>query len=283
MPYSQYLEEIRRESAISQHLWVKVLGMLQQNWCVTEPARDGRVDMVFFDDHGEVFDWLSAPDLATAHTALDANGFSWMWTYSSFFNAAGMPKLPAPEARKRSRPVYSSGEYWNEPSGFDRFPPRHTGVPMSASRDTLHRFVDAQDPVWYSVVEELASGRKCSHWMWFAFPQLRGLGSSRMADYFGLSSPSEAASYWDDDVLGSRLRSCIHLLLDLPDSTSAHAVFGKIDAMKLRSCMTVFENASHANESVVAVLDRYFQGQRCQLTLDIIQASEPARRMRISR
>jgi uncharacterized protein (DUF1810 family) len=154
---------------------------------------------------------------------------------------------------------------------------------MSASRDTLHRFVDAQDPVWYSVVEELASGRKCSHWMWFAFPQLRGLGSSRMADYFGLSSPSEAASYWDDDVLGSRLRSCIHLLLDLPDSTSAHAVFGKIDAMKLRSCMTVFENASHANESVVAVLDRYFQGQRCQLTLDIIQASEPARRMRISR
>jgi hypothetical protein len=75
MPYSQYLEEIRCESAISQHLWVKVLGMLQQNWCVTEPARDGGVDMVFFDDHGEVFDWLSAPDLATAHTALDVDLF----------------------------------------------------------------------------------------------------------------------------------------------------------------------------------------------------------------
>jgi uncharacterized protein (DUF1810 family) len=283
MPYSQDLEEIRRESAISQRLWVKVLGMLQQNWCVTEPAGNGGVDMVFFDDHGEVFDWLSAPDLAAAQTALDANGFSWTWTYSSFYCAAGIPTLPAPGARERSRSVYSSGEYWNEPSGFDRFRPVHTDVPMIASRDALHRFVDAQDPVWYPVVEELVSGRKRSHWMWFVFPQLRGLGSSRMANYFGLSSPREAAAYWDDDVLGSRLRSCVDLLLDLSDGTTAQAVFGKIDAMKLRSSMTVFENASHANEGVVAVLDRYFQGQRCQLTLDSIRASEPARRMRLSR
>lgn len=279
----QSLQQLRREAAISQRLWIKVLGMLQQNWCVTEPLPGGGVDMVFFDDHGDVFDWLSAPDLAAAQTALDANGFSWMWTYSSFYSAAGMPTLPAPGARERSRPVYSSGEYWTEPSGFDRFPPRHTGVPMSASRNALHRFVDAQDPVWYPVVEELASGRKRTHWMWFVFPQLRGLGSSRMAGYFGLSSPREAAEYWDDDVLGSRLRSCVDLLLELADGTTAQAVFGKIDAMKLRSCMTVFENASCADEGVVAVLDRYFQGQRCPLTLEIIQASEPARQMRFSR
>jgi uncharacterized protein (DUF1810 family) len=239
--------------------------------------------MVFFDDHGEVFDWLYAPDLAAAQTALNANGFSWMWTYSSFYSAAGIPTLPAPGARERSRPVYSSGEYWNEPSGFDCFSYDHKYVPMTASREDLHRFVDAQDPVWYPVVEELVSGRKRSHWMWFVFPQLRGLGSSRMANYFGLSSPREAAAYWDDDVLGSRLRSCVDLLLELADGTTAQAVFGKIDAMKLHSCMTVFENASHESESVVAVLDRYFQGQRCLLTLDIIRTSQPARRMRLSR
>lgn len=280
---SKSLENIRNEARISQRLWVKVLGMLQQNWCVTEPLPGGGVDMVFFDDHGDVFDWLSAPDLASAQKALDANGFSWMWTYSSFYCAAGMPKLPVQGARERSRPIYSSGEYWAEPSGLERFPPDHPGVLMIASRKALHRFVDAQDPIWYSMVEELACGRKRSHWMWFVFPQLRGLGSSRMADYFGLSSPREAAAYWDDDVLGSRLRSCVDLLLELSDGTTAQAVFGKIDAMKLRSCMTVFENASHASESVVAVLDRYFQGQRCLLTLDIIRASEPARRMRLSR
>lgn len=283
MPQSQYLDEIRHEAAISQRLWIKVLGMLQQNWCVIEPAQGGGVDLVFFDDHGEVFDWLSAPDLAAAQAALDANGFSWMWTYSSFYSAAGMPALPVPGARERCRPVYSSGEYWTAPSGLDSVPSRYTGVPMRVARDDLQRYVDAQDPVWYPVIEELASGRKHSHWMWFVFPQLRGLGSSRMADYFGLSSPCEAASYWDDDVLGSRLRSCIYLLLDLPDSTNAHAVFGETDAMKLRSCMTIFENASYANRSVVAVLDRYFQGERCPRTIEIIEASKPARRMWISR
>jgi uncharacterized protein (DUF1810 family) len=283
MPYLQYLEEIRFESAISQRLWIKVIGMLQQNWCVTEPARDGGVDMLFFDDHGDVFDWRSAPDLAAAQTALCANGFNWMSTYSSFFNTAGMPTLPAPGARERSRPIYSSGKYWDEPSGFDRFPPERTDMPMTASRDALHRFVDAQNPVWYPVVEELACGRKRSHWMWFVFPQLRSLGSSRMADYFGLSSSREAAAYWDDDVLGSRLRSCVNLLLELSDGTTARGVFGKIDAMKLRSSMTIFENAGYADESVVAVLDRYFQGRRCPLTLEIIKTSEPARRMRFSR
>jgi uncharacterized protein (DUF1810 family) len=277
------LENIRHEATISQRLWVKVLGMLQQNWCATEPAPGGGVDMVFFDDHGDVFDWLPAPDLAAAQTALDANGFSWMWTYSSFYNAAGMPQLPVPGARKRSRPVYSSGEYWTEPSEFDKFPPDHPSVPMTASREALHRFVEAQDPVWYLVIEELASGRKRSHWMWFVFPQLRGLGSSRMADYFGLSSPREAAAYWDNDVLGSRLRSCLDLLSTLADRTTAEAIFGQIDAMKLRSCLTLFEQVSQMDSSIVELLDRHFGSERCLQTLDILKKSEPARRVHFSR
>jgi uncharacterized protein (DUF1810 family) len=119
--------------------------------------------------------------------------------------------------------------------------------------------------------------------MWFVFPQLREIGSSKLATYFGLSDPREAASYWDDDVLGSRLRSCAAMLLDLPAATQAEMVFGKVDAMKLRSCMTIFENVSYADELVVQILDRYFHGERCPLTLEIIRNSRSARQMFISR
>jgi uncharacterized protein (DUF1810 family) len=147
----------------------------------------------------------------------------------------------------------------------------------------LDRFVNAQDLHWYTVIEELAAGRKETHWMWFVFPQLREIGSSKLATYFGLSDPREAASYWDDDVLGSRLRSCAAMLLDLPAATQAEMVFGKVDAMKLRSCMTIFENVSYADELVVQILDRYFHGERCPLTLEIIRNSRSARQMFISR
>jgi len=119
--------------------------------------------------------------------------------------------------------------------------------------------------------------------MWFIFPQLRGLGSSRLAHYFGLADPKEAAEYWDNDLLGDRLRSCIEILLGLPKSTKPEKVFGKIDAMKLRSCMTLFENVSSRDERIVEVLARYFRSERCQLTLDIINNSPKARRMYISR
>lgn len=283
MAHSQYLEAIRCEAAISQRLWIKVLGMLEQNWCVTESKAAGRIDMVFFNDHGDVFDSLSAPDLAAAHAALAANGFRWMWTYSSFYSLAGKPSLPAPDARERSRQGHPIGSLETVHSRFERCLPRQAALPISASRDTLRRFIDAQDTIWYSVVEELASGHKHSHWMWYVFPQLRGLGSSRKADYFGLSSPSEAADYWDDIVLGSRLRTSIDLMLDRADDTSAQAMLGNIDAMKLRSCMTVFENVAYGDGRITEMFDRYFQGQRCPLTNEIIETSEPARRLRVSR
>jgi uncharacterized protein (DUF1810 family) len=280
--FMQTLQEIDQEARISLRLWVKVTGMLQQNWCVIEAGPGGSVDLVFFDDHGHVFDWMPYGNLDAAQTALRANCFMWMWESSSFYSAAGVPTLPGPDDRKRSRPVYSSGKYWETTSDWV-VPRKSYNVPTDSPSDSLARFVKAQDLHWYTVVEELAAARKQTHWMWFFFPQLRGIGSSQLAIYFGLSDPREAANYWDDDVLGSRLRSCAAMLLDLPAATQAEMVFGKVDAMKLRSCMTLFENVSYADELVVQILDRYFYGARCPLTLEIIRNSKPARQMFISR
>ena len=279
---TQTLDELREEAQISQRLWVKVLGMLEQNWCVIEDCPGGGVELVFFDDHGKVFDHLPAANLHAAQAALQGNGFYWMWELSSFYQACGVPSLPLPGARKQSRPVYSSGEYWQaQPHRLMRETSRR--VPMVRSEGTLDRFTEAQDLHWYQVVEELAAGHKQTHWMWFVFPQLRGLGSSRLAHYFGLADPKEAAEYWDNDLLGDRLRSCIEILLGLPKGTRPEKVLGKIDAMKLRSCMTIFANVSSEDERIVEVLARYFGSERCQLTLDIINNSPKARRMYISR
>ena len=279
---TQTLDELREEAQISQRLWVKVLGMLEQNWCVIEDCPGGGVELVFFDDHGKVFDHLPAANLHAAQAALQTNGFYWMWELSSFYQACGVPSLPLPGARKQSRPVYSSGEYWQaQPHRLMRETSRR--VPMVRSEGTLDRFTEAQDLHWYQVVEELAAGHKQTHWMWFVFPQLRGLGSSRLAHYFGLADPKEAAEYWDNDLLGDRLRSCIEILLGLPKGTRPEKVLGKIDAMKLRSCMTIFANVSSEDERIVEVLARYFRSERCQLTLDIINNSPKARRMYISR
>jgi uncharacterized protein (DUF1810 family) len=278
----QTLDELREEAQISQRLWVKVLGMLQQNWCVIGNGPGGAVELVFFDDHGKVFDHLPAANLNAAQAALQTNGFYWMWELSSFYQACGVPTLPLPGARKQSRPVYSSGKYWvAQPDSL--MPEASRRVPTVRSERTLDRFTEAQDPQWYEVVEELAAGSKQTHWMWFIFPQLRELGSSRLAHYFGLADPKEAAEYWDNDLLGGRLRSCTDILLGLPNGTKPENVFGKIDAMKLRSCMTLFANVSSEDERIVEVLARYFHGERCPLTLDIINNSPKARRMYISR
>jgi uncharacterized protein (DUF1810 family) len=278
----QTLHEIREEAQISQRLWVKVLGMLQQNWCVIEDGKGDAVELIFFDDQGDVFDHLPATNLHAAEAALKANGFSWMREYSSFFQASGVPSLPLTGVRDQSRPVYSSGEYWHaQPDRLMRITSRR--VPTDRSEGTLDRFTEAQDLHWYKVVEELAAGRKQTHWMWFIFPQLRGLGSSRLAHYFGIADPVEAAKYWDEDLLGGRLRSCTDILLGLPTGTKPERVFGKIDALKLRSCMTLFANVSSEDERIVEVLARFFHGERCPLTLDIINNSPKARRMYISR
>ena len=111
---------------------------------------------------------------------------------------------------------------------------------FSSDPFTLQRFVDAQQPVYAQVTAELAAGAKTSHWMWFVFPQLRALGRSATALHYGLVSRAEAHAYWRHALLGPRLAECSTLVLNTR-GLSALQIFGAIDAMKLRSCMTLFE------------------------------------------
>jgi uncharacterized protein (DUF1810 family) len=107
------------------------------------------------------------------------------------------------------------------------------------SSDPLARFVLAQAPVYAQVVDELRAGKKTSHWMWFIFPQLRGLGTSANAEFYGLGSADEAFAYWQHALLGSRLRECVELMLAVKGRTP-HDILGTPDDLKLRSCLTLF-------------------------------------------
>ena len=131
----------------------------------------------------------------------------------------------------------------------------------------LERFVNAQNPVYEEVRSELREGRKQGHWMWFVFPQVRGLGSSWMAERFGIASRAEAEAYFTHPILGARLIECTQLVNSI-ENRSAYEIFGSIDTLKFRSSMTLFAEA--APESVVfdEALRKYFDGVRDQLTLD---------------
>lgn len=131
----------------------------------------------------------------------------------------------------------------------------------------LKRFVDAQEPVYGDVVDELRAGRKRSHWMWFVFPQLRGLGGSPTAVRYGISSLDEARAYLRHELLGSRLRECTRLVNEVR-GRSIGDIFGSPDDLKLCSSMTLFSNATDDNEDFVALLDKYYDGQQDRLTLE---------------
>jgi uncharacterized protein (DUF1810 family) len=130
----------------------------------------------------------------------------------------------------------------------------------------LKRFVDAQAPVYRNVVDELRRGRKRSHWMWFVFPQLRGLGSSPMAAHYGIASLEEARAYLRHDLLGPRLHECTQLVSQVQGRSIAE-IFGSPDDLKLRSSMTLFARATDENKDFVALLDRYYDGRQDQLTV----------------
>jgi uncharacterized protein (DUF1810 family) len=135
----------------------------------------------------------------------------------------------------------------------------------------LQRFVDAQAPVMAAVREELRSGRKHSHWMWFVFPQLRGLGASSMARHYGISSLEEARAYLAHPVLGPRLRECCALLLAVP-GRSAHEIFGSPDDLKLRSCLTLFSRAAPDESVFRETLQRFYGGVPDPRTLELCGA-----------
>jgi uncharacterized protein (DUF1810 family) len=127
-------------------------------------------------------------------------------------------------------------------------------------RHDLDRFVAAQDPVYDGVIGELRRGRKTSHWMWFVFPQLAGLGRSEMSRHYAIASLDEARAYLAHPVLGARLRECANVLLAVPAWSSAEDIFGSVDAVKLRSSMTLFQRAAPDESLFAQVLDRYFGG-----------------------
>lgn len=130
----------------------------------------------------------------------------------------------------------------------------------------LQRFVDAQNPVYDAVCAELRSGRKRGHWIWFVFPQLRGLGSSNMATVFGISSRQEAVAYLDHPVLGPRLRECTRLV-NLVEGRAIDQIFGYPDDLKFRSSMTLFASASSDSQVFKDALLKYFGGEFDPLTL----------------
>ena len=131
----------------------------------------------------------------------------------------------------------------------------------------LQRFVDAQNPVYDQVCAELRDGRKKSHWMWFVFPQIEGLGSSPMARKFAISSLAEAAAYLEHPVLGPRLTECTRLV-NLVEGRSIGQIFGRPDDLKFRSSMTLFARASLDNQVFVDTLQRHFKGEFDPATLE---------------
>jgi uncharacterized protein (DUF1810 family) len=131
----------------------------------------------------------------------------------------------------------------------------------------LQRFVAAQDPVYDRVRAELRRGRKASHWMWFVFPQVAGLGSSPTAQHFAIRGVDEARAYLAHPVLGPRLVECAELAAAV-ERGSAAEVFGRPDDLKLRSSMTLFARVAPDAPAFAAVLDRYFDGEPDTRTLD---------------
>lgn len=130
----------------------------------------------------------------------------------------------------------------------------------------LRRFVDAQAAEYPTVVEELRAGRKRSHWIWFIFPQLAGLGSSAMADIYGIGSLPEARGYLAHALLGPRLRECTRLV-NAVRGRSIEEIFGWPDNLKVRSSMTLFARAGGDNRDFVTLLDRYFGGEQDPVTV----------------
>ena len=144
--------------------------------------------------------------------------------------------------------------------------------------DDLSRFVEAQAPLLADVRAELAAGRKRTHWMWFVFPQLRGLGHSSMAHHFGIASRDEAIAYLAHPVLGPRLRECVELVLSVQGRT-AHEIFGSPDDLKLRSCLTLFHeiDGTDGTDGIDGVFGRalakYFDGRPDPMTLQLLAAA----------
>ncbi|TLG75659.1 DUF1810 domain-containing protein [Methylocystis sp. B8] len=136
----------------------------------------------------------------------------------------------------------------------------------------LDRFVAVQKPIYAQATAELASGRKRSHWMWFVFPQLEGLGASAMAQRYAIRSLAEAHAYLDHSLLGARLKECVGLV-NKAEGRSAHEIFGHPDELKFHSSMTLFAAAAPEEPLFAEALRKYFAGRGDRLTLAKLSGS----------
>jgi uncharacterized protein (DUF1810 family) len=149
---------------------------------------------------------------------------------------------------------------------------RHARTQPMKDEYNLQRFIEAQDQVYAAVLDELRTGEKRGHWMWYIFPQIKGLGHSAMAQKFAIPSQEEAKAYLEHPVLGSRLRECTRLVVNV-EGRSAEQIFYYPDNLKFRSCMTLFMDITGNNHIFQDALLKYFEGKPDQLTLDILRRS----------
>ena len=134
----------------------------------------------------------------------------------------------------------------------------------------LQRFIDAQRGIFESAVAELRAGSKASHWMWFVFPQLKDLGRSDTAKYYGMASLDEARAYLAHPLLGPRLREAVDAVLPWAGRCSPEAIFGPVDAMKFRSSLTLFDRAA-PGDVFDRALEAFFGGERDELSLALLE------------
>jgi uncharacterized protein (DUF1810 family) len=134
----------------------------------------------------------------------------------------------------------------------------------------LSRFVSAQAMNYNDVLKELSIGQKRTHWMWYIFPQIDGLGHSPTSKHYAIKSKEEALQYLKHPVLGTRLLECVKIILDI-EGRSASEIFGSPDDLKLRSSMTLFAYVTNTEPMFAHVLDKYFQGKRDIRTLNLLE------------
>ncbi len=134
----------------------------------------------------------------------------------------------------------------------------------------INRFIRAQENIYLQVVNELQNGKKTSHWMWFIFPQIEGLGFSSTSKYYSIKTIAEAKEYVMHPVLGKRLLECSTILLNI-EGKSAESIFGYPDNLKLQSSMTLFSFTSPESTVFLNVLNKYFNNKKDQKTLDILK------------
>ncbi len=146
---------------------------------------------------------------------------------------------------------------------------------MSYSSLSLDRFVEAQNSDFETALAEVRSGRKRSHWIWYIFPQLRGIGHSPFAEFYGIADTAEAAVYLAHPILGERLRIITRALIET-EAGGTEQIFGELDAMKVRSSMTLFD-AVCPNDLFAKVIDKYYGGARCPITLQLLDEEQNAR------